>query len=429
MKESILLPIEGTNYQKRMTQLTFFEPPIWTVTELTHYVHDLLANDDNLQDVWVQGEVSNFSRPSSGHLYFTLKDSACSLRCVMWKNAAMRQKFIPREGDALEVHGSLNVYEAAGQYQLYADSIRPAGEGALYREFLRLKARLEAEGLFAPERKRLIPRWPHRIGIVTSPTGAALRDILHTLSRRYPVVEVVLAPTQVQGDEAPAGIVTAIQALNRVAHPDVILVARGGGSIEDLSAFNDEGVARAIAASAAPVISGVGHETDFTIADFVSDLRAPTPTAAAELSTPDRAELLVSLDDMSQRMGRAMQSVLNSQRWKLNRIESRLVLRSPQTRIHSGLQRLDDLTRRVGVAFVHRLQVQRVHLTGLDARLTALNPQSVLKRGYALVSLPDGRPVCSTRQVKPGDDLSIRVSDGQFAAQVQGTDSDIDHID
>jgi exodeoxyribonuclease VII large subunit len=233
----------------------------------------------------------------------------------------------------------------------------------------------------------------------------------------------------VQGDEAPAGIVTAIQALNRVAHPDVILVARGGGSIEDLSAFNDEGVARAIAASAAPVISGVGHETDFTIADFVSDLRAPTPTAAAELSTPDRAELLVSLDDMSQRMGRAMQSVLNSQRWKLNRIESRLVLRSPQTRIHSGLQRLDDLTRRVGVAFVHRLQVQRVHLTGLDARLTALNPQSVLKRGYALVSLPDGRPVRSTRQVKPGDDLSIRVSDGQFAAQVQGTDSDIDHID
>jgi exodeoxyribonuclease VII large subunit len=429
MKESILLPIEGTNYQKRMTQLTFFEPPIWSVTELTHYVHDLLANDDNLQDVWVQGEVSNFSRPSSGHLYFTLKDSACSLRCVMWKNAAMRQKFIPREGDALEVHGSLNVYEAAGQYQLYADSIRPAGEGALFREFLRLKARLEAEGLFAPERKRLIPRWPHRIGIVTSPTGAALRDILHTLSRRYPVVEVVLAPTQVQGDEAPAGIVTAIQALNRVAHPDVILVARGGGSIEDLSAFNDEGVARAIAASAAPVISGVGHETDFTIADFVSDLRAPTPTAAAELSTPDRAELLVSLDDMSQRMGRAMQSVLNSQRWKLNRIESRLVLRSPQTRIHSGLQRLDDLTRRVGVAFAHRLQVQRVHLTGLDARLTALNPQSVLKRGYALVSLPDGRPVRSTRQVKPGDDLKIRVSDGQFAVQVQGNGSDIDHID
>ena len=317
-------------YLKQMTQLTFFEPPIWSVTELTHYVHDLLANDDNLQDVWVQGEVSNFSRPTSGHLYFTLKDSACSLRCVMWKNAALRQKVIPREGDALEVHGSLNVYEAAGQYQLYADLIRPAGEGALYREFLRLKARLEAEGLFAPERKRPIPRWPHRIGIVTSPTGAALRDILHTLTRRYPLVEVVLAPTQVQGDEAPAGIVAAIQALNRVAHPDVILVARGGGSIEDLWAFNDEGVARAIAASTAPVISGVGHETDFTIADFVSDLRAPTPTAAAELSTPDRADLLASLDDMSQRMARAMQSCLNSQRWKLNRIESRLALRSPK---------------------------------------------------------------------------------------------------
>jgi exodeoxyribonuclease VII large subunit len=423
-KKCILLAIKLIFYLKQMTQLTFFEPPIWSVTDLTHYVHDLLANDDNLQDVWVQGEVSNFSRPISGHLYFTLKDSACSLRCVMWKNAALRQKVIPREGDALEVHGSLNVYEAAGQYQLYADLIRPAGEGALYREFLRLKERLEAEGLFAPERKRPIPRWPHRIGIVTSPTGAALRDILHTLTRRYPLVEVILAPTQVQGDEAPAGIVAAIQALNRVAHPDVILVARGGGSIEDLWAFNDEGVARAMAASTAPVISGVGHETDFTIADFVSDLRAPTPTAAAELSTPDRADLLASLDDMSQRIARAMQSILNSQRWNLNRIESRLALRSPQTRIHSGRQRLDDLARRVEAAFAHRLQVQRIHLTGLDARLAALNPQSVLRRGYALVSLPDGRRVRSTRQVKPGDDLSIRVSDGQFAAQVQGTDPD-----
>jgi exodeoxyribonuclease VII large subunit len=401
-----------------MTQLTFFEPPVWSVTELTHYVHDLLASDQALQDVWVRGEVSNFSRPTSGHLYFTLKDSACSLRCVMWKNATIRQKFLPREGDAIEAHGSLNVYEAAGQYQLYADLIRPAGEGVLYQEFLRLKARLEAEGLFAVERKRPIPRWPHRIGIVTSPTGAALRDMLHTLARRYPLVEVVLAPTQVQGDEAPAGIAAAIQALNRLAHPDVILVARGGGSIEDLWAFNDEGVARAIAASAAPVISGVGHETDFTIADFVSDLRAPTPTAAAELATPNRLDLLAALGEVLARMQRAMQSSLTSQRWNLKRVESRLTLRSPQAHILSDRQRLDELERRLEAGIAHRLQVHRIRLAGLEARLTSLNPQSILGRGYALVSLADGRTVRSVSQVKPGDDVSVQVSDGQFGAQV-----------
>jgi exodeoxyribonuclease VII large subunit len=407
-----------------MTQLTFFEPPVWSVTELTHYVHDLLASDENLQDVWVRGEVSNFSRPTSGHLYFTLKDTACSLRCVMWKNAAIRQKFMPREGDAIEVHGSLNVYEAAGQYQLYADLIRPAGEGVLYQEFLRLKARLEAEGLFAAERKRPIPRWPNRIGIVTSPTGAALRDMLHTLARRYPLVEVILAPTQVQGDDAPAGIIAAIQALNRIAHPDVILVARGGGSIEDLWAFNDEGVARAIAASAAPVISGVGHETDFTIADFVSDLRAPTPTAAAELSTPDRLDLLASLDEVLARMQRAMQSLLNSQRWQLSRIESRLALRSPQARILSDRQRLDELARRLDAGVAHRLQVHRIRLAGFEAHLASLNPQSILSRGYALVSLADGRIVRSVSQVKPGDNVRVQVSDGQFGAQVQDTVQD-----
>ena len=195
----------------------------------------------------------------------------------MWRNAVLRQPFLPRDGDAIEAHGSIEIYEAGGQYQLYADLLRPAGEGVLFREFMRLKAQLEAEGLFDPQRKRPIPKWPRRIGIVTSPSGAALRDMLNTLRRRYPLAEVVLAPTPVQGDEAPPGIVNALQALNRLVQPDVILLARGGGSIEDLWAFNDERVARAIAASAAPVISGVGHETDFTIADFTADLRAPRP--------------------------------------------------------------------------------------------------------------------------------------------------------
>lgn len=404
-----------------MAQLPLFQASslIWTITELTHYLRQLFESDFNLQDLWVQGEVSNISRPTSGHLYFTLKDSSCSLRCVMWRNSVTRQTTIPRDGDAVELHGSINIYESAGQYQLYADQIRPAGEGALYRAFLRVKNRLEAEGLFDLERKRAIPRWPHCIGIVTSPTGAALRDMLNTIRRRYPFVKVVLAPTPVQGDEAPAGIVAALEKLNRIIHPDVILLARGGGSIEDLWAFNDERVARAIFDSAVPVISGVGHETDFTITDFVSDLRAPTPTAAAELATPNRADLQISTYDLTQRMGRAMLGVLNSQRWQLNRTENRLLLLSPQARLRSGRQRLDELERRAVTALEHRLQILHTRLDGLEQRLAALNPLAVLGRGYAMVTRPNGQLVSSTSHIEPGDNLNVRVSDGVFSVEVQ----------
>jgi exodeoxyribonuclease VII large subunit len=401
-----------------MSQLSFLNStPQWSVSELTRYLRDLLESDHNLQDLWVQGEVSNLSQPRSGHLYFTLKDSSSALRCVMWRATFSRQAFVPRDGDAIEVHGSINVYEAGGQYQLYADLIRPLGEGALYQEFMRLKARLEAEGLFDEERKRPIPRWPRKIGIVTSATGAALRDMLHTLRRRYPLPEIILAPTAVQGSEAPPGIVAALEKLNRIVQPDVILVARGGGSIEDLWAFNDERVARAIAASQAPVISGVGHETDFTITDFVSDLRAPTPTAAAELATPNREDLLVTLNELLVRMGHAIQSTFDARRWELNRIENRLALRSPQTRIRSDRQRLDELSYRVSLALSHRLQLQQAQLNGISQRLSSLNPETILQRGYAMVTLPDGQIVKSVHQVQPGDELDIRVSDGQIAAQ------------
>lgn len=403
-----------------MTQMNLFETPFWSVGRLTQYLRSLLENDYNLQDLWVRGEVSNFSRPASGHVYFTLKDSQASLRCVMWRNAVMRQSFLPREGDAVEVHGAINIYEVAGQYQLYADLLRPAGEGELYQAFLRLKARLEAEGLFEPERKRPIPRWPRKIGIVTSPTGAALRDMLNTIRRRYCLAEIFLAPTAVQGEEAPARIVAALEDLNRLIAPDVILVARGGGSIEDLWAFNDERVARAIAASAAPVISGVGHETDFTIADFVSDLRAATPTAAAELATPDRAELLPVLTDITQRMGRAAQTYLSNLHRSLNQIENTLMLRSPRTRIRTDRQRIDDLLRRANASMLHRIQISGARLDGLGRRLETLNPQSVLRRGYAIVSAPDGTIVKQIAQVQPGQDLSIRVSDGVFGAKTTG---------
>ena len=253
------------------------EPKIWSVVDLTRYVRQTLETDYRLQDLWVKGEAFNVSRPSSGHLYFTLKDSEASLRCVMWRSEVADLTALPRDGEAIEVHGRISVYEAGGQYQLYADDIRPAGIGALFEEFIRLRDRLEKEGLFDPERKRPLPEWPKRIGVVTSPTGAALRDVLNVLRRRYPLLEVILAPTAVQGDEAPGGIVSALAALNTYSDPDVILLVRGGGSIEDLWAFNDEGVARAIAASEAPVVSGVGHETDVIIADYVADVRAPTP--------------------------------------------------------------------------------------------------------------------------------------------------------
>jgi len=402
-----------------MFQLPLFRPPSRTVTELTRYLRDLLESDAQLQDAWVVGEVSNLSRPASGHLYFTLKDPTASLRCVMWRNAVQRQAFIPRDGDAVEVHGAISLYEAGGQYQLYADQIRLAGEGALYQEFLRLKARLEAEGLFDAQRKRPIPRWPRRIGIVTSPTGAALRDMLNTLRRRYSLVQVVLAPTPVQGEEAPGGIVQALQAINRVVEPDVILLARGGGSIEDLWAFNTEPVARAIVASQAPVITGVGHETDFTIADFAADLRAPTPTAAAELATPNRQDLWAARVDTSRRLAQAIGATRSTLGWQLNDLRARLRLQSPAARVRSDRQHLDDLTYRAGIALRHRLVLQRARLGGAGQRLSALNPLAVLGRGYAAVTGADGVLVRSVHQVAPGEQLQVQVSDGTFAARVE----------
>ncbi len=389
-----------------------------TVTALTGYLRELLESDDFLQDLYVQGEVSNLSRPSSGHLYFTLKDSGASLRCVMWRNAVLRQRTLPRDGDAVEVHGYISIYEVGGQYQLYADLIRPLGEGLLYQEFLRLKARLEAEGLFDPERKREIPRWPQRIGIVTSPTGAALRDMLNTIRRRYPLVEVVLAPTPVQGEEAPPGIVAALQALNQVVHPDVILLARGGGSIEDLWPFNDERVARAILDSSAAVITGVGHETDFTIADFVADLRAPTPTAAAELATPDQSDLRLGLDELAGRLGRAASASISASQWRLTHLRNRLILHSPRVRLQTDRQRLDELARRAERAFDHFLRLRRARLDSLEGRLGSLSPQAVLARGFAVVTDPTGRVIHSVGQVTAGDALDVHVQDGEFGVQV-----------
>lgn len=404
-----------------MSQLPLFEPPVWEVISLTQHIRDLLADDPDLQDLWVRGEVSNFSRPRSGHWYFTLKDAGASIRCVMWRSLAGRQAYVPRDGDALEVHGSIGVYEVGGTYQLYADQIRPVGQGGLYEQFLRLKTRLKAEGLFDPQRKRPIPVWPRRIGIVTSGSGAALRDMLNTLRRRYPLVEVLLAPTAVQGEAAPPEIVHALGRLQALTPPpDVILVARGGGSIEDLWAFNDERVVRAVAACRVPVISGVGHETDFTLTDFAADLRAPTPTAAAELAVPDQSDLRVTLNEHYRRLHGLVGGQLALRRRALGELSDRLQRAHPLRLIRTRQQRLDELGERLSLHTRHHLQLQRARLETLTARLQVLAPQRTLQRGYTLVSDAEGRLVTSVQQAAPGDVLTIHWHDGERKANIVG---------
>jgi exodeoxyribonuclease VII large subunit len=338
----------------------------------------------------------------------------------MWRSRAEKQRGqdLPREGDAVEVLGSVTLYEARGQFQLDVASLQPAGEGELYREFVRLKARLEAEGLFAPERKRPLPERPHTIGLVTSPAAAALRDMLQVIRRRYPIAAVILAPTAVQGADAPAQIVEALNALARL-RPDVIIVARGGGSLEDLWAFNDEGVARAIATCPVPVVSGVGHETDFTIADFAADVRAPTPSAAAELATPDGAQLRAAVNGLAAQMAGLVQSALQDQRWAVKEIQAQLKGLSPQAALANARQRLDDTFARAAGAMAHRTSLERERWSGLTQALNGISPLAVLERGYAVVTTPPGAVVRRAQQVKPGDALRVRVSQGEFGVRVE----------
>jgi len=412
-----------------MEQYSLFQPQyILSVSQLTGYLRQVVESDELLQDLWVEGEISNFTRASSGHLYFTLKDSQASIRCVMWRNWATRLDFEPREGLAVETHGGMGVYEVSGQVQLYVDIMRPAGEGLLFQEFLRLKAKLEAEGLFDPAAKRPIPPLPRVIGIVTSPTGAALQDMLNTLRRRYPVVQVVLSPTAVQGANAPGEIVAALERLNQEAEPDVILIGRGGGSIEDLWAFNDEAVARAVAASAAPVISGVGHETDFTLTDFAADLRAPTPTAAAEVATPDRTELLGLIADLANRHTAALNTRLTDLRWAYGQAQNALDRLSPRHTINAYRQRLDEITLRLDRATRVRLDKLHMGLTSLEQSLHSLSPHAVLKRGYAIVTrTSDGQLVKRADQVHPDEDVHIRVSQGAMQARITHITQEDDH--
>ena len=388
-------------------------PQTFTVSKLTFQIRKLLEENEVLQDVWVQGEISNLSRPASGHIYFTLKDANASLKCVMWKTSAARLNLPLRDGMAVEVHGKIGVYEPAGQYQLYTDQIRGVGEGALYQEFMRLKAMLEAEGLFDPDRKKNIPELPHKIGIVTSATGAALRDMLNTLRRRLPIVEVILAPSPVQGTEAPAALVKAINTLDD-QQLDVIIIARGGGSIEDLWAFNDERVVRTVADTMTPIICGVGHETDFTLCDFAADLRAPTPTAAAELATQITVlDLKAEVQTYKARLASATVNLIAEQKSFLSSLTAQLRYLSPARLIQSERQRVDELSRRAFMSVAYRVNLQKNHFEGTQKRLEALSPLAVLARGYAVVTRKADGGVVS-RVAQASDVMKVRVSDGEF---------------
>lgn len=392
----------------------------WTVGELTQYLQGLLEFDPSLQDLWLTGEVSNVNRSAAGHLYFTLKDAQAALHCVMWQTAAARMTWRLEQGAAVLAHGYLSIYPTQGRYQLYVDQVRPAGLGDLYARFVELRDRLRAEGLFEAERKRTLPPYPQTLGLVTSPQAAALRDVLHILRRRYPLVQVILAPTLVQGEQAPDQIVAALQAVDSLDDLDLILLVRGGGSLEELWAFNDERVARAIAACRHPVICGVGHETDFTIADLVADCRAPTPSAAAELAVPDQTALRTQIATRRRQLEQMIVHRLNQARQSLSQQQGALRRLSPLNSIQIYRQQVDDLSRRAARALDHRLSLARSRLIGYQERLAALNPLAILERGYAIVRRADTREIVSrVDQVSDGDRLGIRVANGEFRAIAQ----------
>ena len=431
---------------------------ILTVSELNRAVAGILER--NLPVVRVEGELSNVVRAASGHWYFSLKDASAQVRCVMFRGRARNVDFSPRDGDRVEVLALATLYEARGEFQLNVEAMRRAGAGDLYRRFLELKDRLQREGLFDAARKRPLPAHPAAIGIVTSPQAAALRDVLTTLRRRAPAIPVVVYPTQVQGAEAPSQIAAAIGRAGSRRDCEVLLLVRGGGSIEDLWSFNDERVARAIAACPLPVVVGVGHETDFTIADFVADLRAPTPTAAAELVAPDRRELARGALRLAQRLQMAMRRRLdraaqrldtgtrllrppsaqwrdrarrvaalaqrlaaagNAQRLRRAGALDRLAARMRAPRADLARQRLEALERRLASAVREALAQRGRRVDAAAAALALVSPQAVLDRGYAIVSSPDGAVLRDAARARPGDALSVRLASGRLDATVTAT--------
>ena len=392
--------------------------PIYAVTQLTSRLQDLLAADELLADVWVGGEVANFTRAASGHAYFTLRDDRSQLRCVMFRQRSRGMQHL-RSGAAVVVHGRVSIYAQRGDLQLIADVVQPEGVGELQMRLEQLKLKLESEGLFDRSRKRGLPRFPKRIGVVTSPTGAVWRDIQTVVGRRYPVAELVLAPTMVQGPDAAAHIVDAFDALDAAEPTDVVILARGGGSLEDLWPFNEEPVARAVYACRVPVISAIGHETDVTISDLVADVRAATPSAAAELAVPSASELAGRIGASVQALhaGASTRAVMG--RETARQLEARIARGCPD--VDALRQRVDDALNAAAAHARRDVEVKAQRLDGLKSRLVSLNPYAILRRGYSVVTASEsGKIVSDYAQLSPGDALEVRFSRGVADARVTG---------
>ena len=398
-----------------------------TVSELNAFIKSIFDSNRLLSSVSVRGEISNFINHRSGHLYFSIKDEEGQLRAVMFKSYAMRLKFIPENGMKVTLHGSVTVYPRDGSYQMYVTSMQPDGIGGLYLAYEQLKEKLASEGLFDESNKKSIPQFPEKIGIVTSPTGAAVRDVINVISRRYPLADIYLYPALVQGDGAEATLIDGIDYFDRSGLVDTIIIGRGGGSIEDLWAFNSEPLARRIHACTVPVISAVGHETDFTICDFVADMRAPTPSAAAELSVPDIRDIMITVDNLADRADRALVSDVTRRKERLEAILSRPVISSPEEIVSPLYDRVNSLAKDLGIAYSRSLDIKKSKLGICLGKLEALNPISVLARGYAAVE-SQKRVIASVNNVKPGDDILIHMVDGTInavAKKITGTSKEV----
>ena len=393
---------------------------VLSVSQLNRYIKMNFDADENLANIFISGEISNFTNHyRTGHLYFTLKDDSAAVRAVMFNSSAKRLKFMPEDGMKVIARGRVSVYEASGQYQLYVDDMQPDGVGALNLAYEQLKEKLQKEGLFSELHKKPLPPYPEKVGVITSPTGAAVRDIINVLGRRFPYAEIVFCPVLVQGDGAHLQLTDAVNMFNSERAADVIIIGRGGGSIEDLWEFNDEGLARAVYNSEIPVISAVGHETDFTICDFVADMRAPTPSAAAELAVPDANELQYALSALNNRMFLNVSSGIADRRSRLEYLTSKGALKSPDEMLSNRSQRLDTAFSKMLSSYENRIGGKKVEFISAATALSKLDPMSVLMRGFAFVSDKNGKNVYSSQALAKGDEINVRFHDGSAVCEVK----------
>ena len=394
-------------------------PEPMTVSSLNNYIKNIIDGDEMLNNVYIRGELSNFKKHYSGHLYFTLKDETSLIKCVMFKSYTNYLRFEPKDGMSVVILGSVSVFERDGVYQIYAKGMEPDGMGALYTAYEQLKAKLEEEGLFDSKYKKPIPVLPKAIGVVTSKTGAVIRDIINVTTRRFPNVNIKLYPAAVQGTGAAETIVKGIEFFNREKNVDTIIIGRGGGSLGDLWPFNEEITARAIFASELPIISAVGHETDFTIADFVADLRAPTPSAAGELAVPDILEVRWKMENMNKRLANALRQKLSKMKERFDLVANSRVLQNPHDMIAQKMLQCDSIIKNLENVFSLKIKDEHIKLVGLASRLDNLSPLKTMMRGYSIVEDTNGKLVKTINALKTGDDVSVRLSDGSVIAEVK----------